>query len=350
MQYLKNADLPFIPQLGERKGNPYDGREYLYERDPFRPNWAEVFKMVTSRNPQAKKKKADNWAPPVSADVSYLNSKRENWIVWLGHACFLIQLNGVRILTDPQLRDMPFIPRRVQPPFGPEDIKDVDYLLLSHDHRDHVDEQCIKQVVANNFLTKILCPLGLTRTIQHWVDLADDIRGYQETPIEEAAWYQIYDTGPDPLRITFLPSRHWCRRGLLDFNRTLWGSFMIEGEGAGEGLGGTPTIYFGGDSAATDYWQEIGELYPSIDVAMLGIGAYSPAFMMQSNHANPEEAYAGYRALGAQYWWPMHHGTYDLSWEPAEEPIRRARAVMKNDGLGGRLIESAVNEPWWKIK
>ncbi|OAV46311.1 hypothetical protein A3850_018685 [Lewinella sp. 4G2] len=339
---MRNPDLPFIPARADRQGNPHDGTEFLYERDSFRPDWSVVFKMVTSRNPQRKEKKVDDWVPNVHSSTDYLTDKSKDWIVWLGHACYLIQIGGTRLLIDPQLADMPFVPRRFQLPFGAEDLTQVDYLLLSHDHRDHVDKDSISKIVASNHLLKILCPLGLTKTIQPWVDRADDLRGFGPTVIEEAAWFQVYDTEGTAVRITFLPSRHWCRRGLTDFNRTLWGSFMIErvGEPASNGLN---TIYFGGDSAATAYWQEIGELYPSIDVAMLGIGAYAPAFMMQDNHANPEEAFRGFRDLGARYWWPMHHGTYDLSWEPAGEPVRRATAAMEGAGLGDFLLGAEVN-------
>lgn len=359
MQYLKNPALPFLPAMSDRKGNPFEGKEFKYERNPFRPDWSHFLKWMVTPNPQRKEKKADDYVPPVSQEVAYLEDKTRDWIVWLGHACFLIQVNGVRMLTDPQLRDMPSIPRRVHPPLGYEDIRDMDYLLLSHDHRDHVDKHCIRTIVANNLLTKILCPLGLTKTIQSWVDEADDARGYQETPIEEAAWYQIFDTGTDGVRITFLPSRHWCRRGLFDFNRTLWGSFMIErleGAAAGAGDGNKEqregqtsprlnTLYFGGDSAATPYWKEIGDLYPNIDVAMLGIGAYMPEYMMRENHADPAEAFQGFKDLGARYWWPMHHGTYDLSNEPAGEPLRWATRLMEEAGWGDRLLGGVVNLP-----
>ncbi|MEM6769872.1 MAG: MBL fold metallo-hydrolase, partial [Bacteroidota bacterium] len=309
-------------------------------RDAFRPNWSALFRMLVSANPQRKEKKADTWTPSVSADVSYLDDRSKNWIVWLGHACYLMQFNGLRFLTDPQLRDMPFVPRRVYPPFSYEEIRGVDYLLLSHDHRDHTDEKCVRAIVKNNPIRKILCPLKLSNVISSWVG---------DCPIEEAGWYQQFDLEDTGLKITFLPSQHWCRRGLLDFNRVLWGSFMLEvgaDAGAGEGTRAR-TVYFGGDSAATDYWSEIGQLFPNIDLCMLGIGAYSPDFMMRDVHANPEEAFAGYRDLGATYWWPMHHGTYYLSNEPAREPLRRATASMEKAGLEDRLVQPMINERWW---
>ncbi|MFT5998313.1 MAG: L-ascorbate metabolism protein UlaG (beta-lactamase superfamily) [Neolewinella sp.] len=351
MQYLKNSDLSFHPATPTGwQGNPFEGKEFKYDRNPFQPDWGAFMKMIFSRNPQAKEKKADQWTPEVSADVSYLEDRTKDWVVWLGHACFLFQFNGVRFLVDPQLTDMPFVPRRVFPPFTYEEIRGVDYLLLSHDHRDHVDKKCIRAICKNNPIQKILCPLKLSDVIGKWVG---------NIPIEEAGWHQAFDTAGTGVRITFLPSHHWCRRGLRDFNRVLWGSFMLEvleeGAAAGakevKGAGGPArhTIYFGGDSAKTSYWKDIGQMFPNIDIALLGIGAYKPDFMMQDVHSNPAEAYQGFLDLGAKNWWPMHHGTYDLSNEPASEPIIWATQLMTENGMPERLVQPAVGEAWWGI-
>ncbi len=331
MEYLLNPDLPVHPAVADTWcGNPIENGQFRYLQDPFEIGYGPILRMMLSPNPQRAAKRADRWVPPVDSDVSYLSDRSRNWIVWLGHASYLMQLNGLRFLTDPQLRDMPLIPRRVKPPFGYADLRGIDYLLLSHDHRDHVDETCLRTICTNNDIKKILAPLRLSRLIGDWVG---------STPIEEAAWYQRYDLAGAGVDVHFLPARHWCRRGLTDFNEHLWGSFMLEVDGA--------RIYFGGDSAQTPYWREIGELFPNIDVAMLGIGAYKPEYMMQSNHANPEEAFQGYRALGAKYWWPMHHGTYDLSNEPASEPVLWATRLMDKAGLSERLVPTVVNRPWW---
>ncbi len=343
MQYKQNPSLPFHSNAPNGwQGNPFEGKEFKYVSDPFRPDWKAILKMLFSANPQRKEKKADKWIPEVSADLAYLEDRSKNWIVWLGHACYLMQFNGIRILTDPQLTDMPFVPRRVHPPFGYQDIRGVDYLLLSHDHRDHVDKKCVTAICANNPIRKILCPLQLSDLIGDWVG---------DTTIEEAGWYQIFDTAGTGLRITYLPSQHWCRRGLTDFNRALWGSFMIEVSGSAAGAGEVEkakhTIYFGGDSARTDYWAEIGAMFPDIDIAMLGIGAYKPDFMMEPVHSSPPQAFQGYQDLKAKYWWPMHHGTYDLSNEPASEPIRWAERLMKEAGLGDRLLQPVINMPYY---
>lgn len=347
MQYLSNPDLPHHPATPQSwKGNPFSDGAFTYEREPYRPELRVLLKMIFSANPQRKEKKADNWTPPVKPDQGYLDDRTKDWIVWLGHACFLLQINGLRYLTDPQLTDMPFVPRRVFPPFGYEDIRGVDYLLLSHDHRDHVDKKCLTAICANNAIRKIFCPLKLADLIGGWVG---------DTPIEEAGWYQVFDTAGTGIRLTFLPTKHWCRRGLTDFNHALWGSFMIEqlantGGGAQDAkeVGeAKQTIYFGGDSAKTSYWADISTMFPTIDVALLGVGAYKPAFMMEPVHTSPPQAFGGFQDLGAHYWWPMHHGTYNLSHEPASEPIRWSAELMAEAGLEDRLLQPAINEPWY---
>jgi L-ascorbate metabolism protein UlaG (beta-lactamase superfamily) len=126
---------------------------------------------------------------------------------------------------------------------------------------------------------------------------------------------------------------------------------MVEVMGAAAGAkevrGAKHTVYFGGDSAKTDYWAEIGAMFPDIDIAMLGIGAYKPDYMMEAVHSDPAEAFKGYLDLGAKFWWPMHHGTYDLSNEPASEPIQWAERLMGEAGALERLLQPAVNSPYY---
>lgn len=330
MRYLLNPGLPLHPAKADTwQGNPIKGKEFQYVQDPFRPDWFKFLRLALLDNPLWTRHKRMDWTPPVNPDTRYLNDRSQDWIVSFGHACFLFQFAGKRYLTDPQLNDMPLVPRRFSLPFAIEDLRGIDYLLLSHDHRDHVDEDSIKKIVANNQLEKILCPLGLSKTIGNWVG---------NVPIEEAGWYQQYSLETESTKVTFLPARHWCRRGLLDFNRSLWGSFMLEYAGH--------AYYFGGDSAQTSYWTEIGQLFPNIRCAFLGIGAYAPPYMMRDNHADPAEAFWGFQELGAQYWWPMHHGAYDLSKEKAGAPIRWATELMVANGWPDRLLQPPINEPW----
>ncbi|MCO6489240.1 MAG: MBL fold metallo-hydrolase [Phaeodactylibacter sp.] len=323
MQYLKNNHLPTI--LPDWQGNPYDGKQFHYLHEPFYPSYRKLLKWQFTPNPQRAEKKSDSWAPAQATDFGYLDDKRQDCIAWLGHATFLIQINGVRLLTDPIFNGLPFLQRRVELPFSLEQLTDIDYILLSHDHRDHCDKRSIRDLLKHNRPRKILAPLKLSNVISSWIG---------DIPVEEAAWYQTYHT--EGVQITFLPTRHWCRRGLFDFNRVLWGSFLIRS--------GEKQIYFGADSGMGPHFEEIGRLFPDIDYTMIGIGAYKPSYMMQEIHTSPADALEAFRQLGAQTLIPMHYGTYDLSDEPAGEPYREIQRHFREAGLPEQLRLPRVGE------
>lgn len=322
MDFLLNPNLELIKP--NWPGNPHDGKMFRYPDQPFFPSFRKLIKWQFSGNPQRAQKKADNWKPSVHEAMDHLDQNKD-FICWLGHASFLIQIDGQRLLTDPVFSDLPFIPRLVNPPFPLTAIRDIDYILLSHDHRDHCDRASLTTLLKHNRPKKILAPLAISKVIRPWVG---------DIPIEEAGWYQQFKTGTGPLEITFLPSRHWSRRGLLDFNRVLWGSFMIRGK--------DHTVYFGADSGYGSHFTEIGQLFSGIDYALLGIGAYSPDYMMQEIHTNPAEAFRAYQQLNASYMIPMHYGTYDLSDEPISEPYQGIHAEFEEQPK--KLKALGINE------
>jgi L-ascorbate metabolism protein UlaG (beta-lactamase superfamily) len=326
MKFLKNDQLKTVKE--DWPGNPYQNGAFQYLDKPFRPSWRKFLKWRFHKNPNDQAKKQDDWRPPTYPDASFLDSDRD-FIAWLGHATFLLQIQGVRLITDPVLFDLPFIPRFVHPQFPVEAVKGIDYLLLSHDHRDHCDKKTIKALLRHNRPRKILTSLKMSDVIRSWAN---------GTAIEEAAWYQIFDTSGE-VEITFLPSRHWCRRGLTDFNRRLWGSFLIRTS--------KHTIYFGADSGYGDHFRETGERFPDMDLALLGIGAYRPAFMMEEIHTSPSQAVQAFKDLGARRMLPMHYGTYDLSDEPISEPYHQIQEIFKKEAMPGRLVLPKVGEPVW---
>jgi L-ascorbate metabolism protein UlaG (beta-lactamase superfamily) len=138
-----------------------------------------------------------------------------------------------------------------------------------------------------------------------------------KTPSNEvqiAGWYQKFSLPDENVKIFFLPARHWSRRGLFDTNKRLWGSFVIQSAAA--------TVYFSGDSGFGSHYKELAELFPSIDYFIVGIGAYEPRWFMQPNHNAPEEVVQGFVDSKAKFLIPMHFGRFDLSNEPASEPLR----------------------------
>ncbi|MCB0639922.1 MAG: MBL fold metallo-hydrolase [Lewinella sp.] len=326
MEYRLNPNLPTIRD--DWRGNPVRDGVFQYLEEDFFPEWRTVWRMMTSPNPQRDEKKADQWRLPAVEGTDWLTDRDADFIRWLGHATFVIQLGGVRLITDPVLGNMPMTPRLAPTPVPTKAVTGLDYILLSHDHRDHTDKATLQSLLRRNRPRKILAPLGMDRTISRWVG---------DTPLEMAAWYQQYHLPGTDLQITFLPTRHWSRRGLWDFNRVLWGAFLLEYRGR--------RIYFGGDSAYHWHYADTGRRFPGIDIAMLGIGAYAPDYMMQAVHTNPEEAVQAWQELGARRLLPMHYGTFDLSNEPISEPVRRVRAAMAEAGATDRLLLPALNEP-----
>lgn len=325
IQYLSNPDLSFI--RSDFKGNAFEDGKFHTLGVYKQPTLKDVLKWKWGKNPQKKEKKEDNFKVGLIKGTDFMDSK-EDVIVWLGHACFFIRLDGVTILTDPCLRDLPTIPRLVGLPCEIEEIRGLDYILMSHGHRDHFDIPTLKKLIPKNFGVKMLAPLKMGPLIE-----SIGMQRYQE-----AGWWQEYQTD-ERLNITYLPAKHWNKRGALDLNDMLWGSFLIESH--------NQRIYFAGDTAYAGHFQEIKEvLKDEIDLCIMPVGAYKPATMMQHAHTSPEEAIKGFQELGGKSFIPMHYGTYDLSDEPLGEPIRKLRQAAANGSLKGELIELQVGESY----
>jgi len=262
---------------------------------------SQIIKWKSRKSPWAEEKKADKFELNIIKNNSFIASK-EDMIVWLGHACFFIRINGVTILTDPVLGNISIMPRKAGICCEISEIKGIDYILLSHGHRDHFDKKTLKKLFKVNPNVEVLCPLELRYFFEK-----------QNIKVQEAGWYQQYNTKQE-IEIFFMPAKHWNKRGLTDFNKTLWGSFIIKSN--------NKTIYFAGDTAVGNHFKEIAEFFPKIDVALMPIGAYKPEFIMKDAHISPWEALEAFNHLQAKLFIPMHYGTYDLSDEPFGEPYR----------------------------
>ncbi|MET0791760.1 MAG: MBL fold metallo-hydrolase [Polyangiaceae bacterium] len=220
-------------------------------------------------------------------------------LTWIGHASWLIQLDGVSLLIDPIFSDSigPGVQRFVPPAITVSALPRIDAQLVSHNHRDHLDLPSLQAVgspvIAGLGLSPFFARGGLACTELDW-------------------WGEARVAG---VTIRFVPSQHWSRRGLNDANATLWGGFVIEGS--------TARIYHSGDTAYFDGFTEIGRRFGPIDAALLPIGAYDPAWFMSKQHMNPEEAVQAFSDLGARTFVAMHWGTFKLTDEPLNEPPLR---------------------------
>ncbi|MGZ6124623.1 MAG: MBL fold metallo-hydrolase [Myxococcales bacterium] len=239
-------------------------------------------------------------------------------ITWLGHASWLLQLDGASLLIDPVFSDSipPRIRRNVPAPLQPSQLPRIDGTLVSHNHYDHYDRPSVIAARA-----PVLTGTGMGKGLP--------------VPVRELGWWQEERIGD--VRVTFVPSQHWSRRGLFDVNRTLWGGFVVAGSRS--------RIYHSGDTAYFEGFAEIGARCGRLDAALLPIGAYDPPWFMETQHLNPEQAVRAYLDLGARCFVAMHWGTFKLTDEPLEEPPRRLRAEWRRRELPeGRLHIPAIGE------
>jgi L-ascorbate metabolism protein UlaG (beta-lactamase superfamily) len=309
---MRSADVPVVASrtsnpdlktiLPSWQGTPRDedGR-FMNHEFPGTQGFGAALKWMFQRNPQKQAKKDDTWRMPVVADDSFLETK-DDVIVLLGHATFFIRLNGKQILIDPIFGKLSLHTRHTNFPVDATKFKKIDYVLISHSHYDHCDKASLKMIADQSPGAKFLAGLKMKRLLSRWVG---------DNEVQEAGWYQQFKLDDD-ITISFLPARHTSRRSLNDENRTLWGAFVIKSKGK--------TIYYGGDSGYGRQYKEAGDLFPGIDVALIGVGAYSPRWFMSPNHQDPQQALQAFSDLGAKTMIPFHYGTFDMADEPMSEP------------------------------
>jgi N-acyl-phosphatidylethanolamine-hydrolysing phospholipase D len=256
-------------------------------------------------------------------ESDWLKENRTSFsITWIGHSSMLIQIDGLNILTDPILSDraspVGFAgPRRlVDPGLSFEELPDIDIVLISHDHYDHLDKETIEKL-GNKPL--YLIPLALA-------DFFDDlgITNYQELDWwDEIRFNQVL--------FACVPAQHFSGRTLFDRNKTLWSGWVISGRQA--------KIYYAGDTGYFPGFKEIGQRYGPFDVAFLPIGAYKPRWFMKPVHINPVEAVDAYLDVKARYFFPIHWGTFVLADEPMNEPPKMLLEEVKKRNLDASLFK-----------
>jgi L-ascorbate metabolism protein UlaG (beta-lactamase superfamily) len=325
-RYTKNEDLPVIKAGWQ--GNPVDQKDrFINDEHPFLPKMTDLLKWKIGGNKLKEEKENDKERLEVKDPTEFLSAERDG-ILWLGHASFFIRLNGVSIITDPIFGKPPFVSRLVDAPSPLEKIQQVDYILLSHDHRDHADEETIRALTNKFPGAAILTGLRMDDILDEWKRPSNRLI--------TAGWFQEFNTGDERARFFFLPVRHWSRRGLFDTNWRLWGGFIIQTD--------TTTIYFSGDSGYGRHYREVAEDFPKIDYFLIGIGAYEPRWFMEPNHNTPAEALKAFQDAGAKTLIPMHYGTFDLSDEPPNAPLKTLKREAESVGLLDKIHALTINE------
>lgn len=241
-------------------------------------------------------------------------------ITFVNHSTFLIQVDGVNVITDPvwSERTSPFSfagPKRMkQPGIRLEDLPKIDYILLSHNHYDHLDINTLKEIYQIH-QPKIISPLGVKAFLDsHQIVSATDLDWWQEHSLTNS------------LSIQAVPAQHFSGRGIFDRDATLWCGYVMKNHHG--------NIYFAGDTGYNDFtFKEIGKRCAPVSVALIPIGAYKPRWFMSPIHCSPAEAVQIHFDVMAAHSIATHFGTFPLADDGEEEPISELILAMQKVNL-----------------
>ena len=261
----------------------------------------------------------------VKADLNSL-PKDKDFIIWFGHSSYLLQINGTKILVDPvlvQSSPVKFInkPYPGSDIYKSNDIPEVDFLVLSHDHWDHLDYFTIKQIREK--IKQIIMPLGVGENFEYW--------NFPLNKITELDWYK--DIEIDATKFYCLPARHFSGRSFFR-NKTLWASFVVE-------FGNGKKVYIGGDSGYGPHFKYIGTHFPNIDLAILENGQYNQDW--NQIHTMPEELGLIMQELNAKKYITVHHLKFTLSKHSWDEPLHVEQKASKQ--ANKELLVLTIGKP-----
>lgn len=237
---------------------------------------------------------------------------------FINHATFLLQYQGVNVLTDPvfseRVSPVTFAgPRRIRGPGIPfEFLPKIDVVVISHNHYDHLDLETIKKL-DEKYHPLFLVPLGDEKLLQK--AKVHNVRALD--------WWEEFRV--KDVRFIFTPSQHWSARSLWDKNECLWGSFMIDT--------GNEKTYFAGDTGFGEHFSIMRNRLGAPDLSLIPIGAYKPRWFMKFYHLDPEEAVLAHLALGSKKSIAMHFGTFQLTDEGIDEPVRDLKLAIEKHQL-----------------
>ena len=259
--------------------------------------------------------------PLAKNDPKFLKENRtRKTLTWIGHASFLMQVDGINILTDPHLtkRASPVVlagPSRTTPPgLKIEDLPEIDVIVISHNHYDHLDYQTILSITRKQINNQplILVPLKLKKLLE----------SFGARNVKELGWWDT--TSFKNLNIHSVPVQHWSNRS-FNTNKTLWCGWVFENANF--------KSIFVGDTGYSKDFSAIQKKFGYMDLSLIPIGAYAPRWFMKDHHCNVEEAIQIHKDLNSKKSIAMHWGTFQLTDEPMDEPIKLLKKLTDKENL-----------------
>ena len=294
----------------------FDGTHF-FDPDGSPPKkLSEVLRWQFGRGRQ--RQKWPDWVPSPHADTPPPRVEGDKVrLSFVGHASWLVQTAGLNILVDPvwSARVSPFSwagpKRHNEPGVAFDKLPDIDIVLVSHGHYDHLDLATLSRLAAK-FSPRVITPLGNDITMK----AADPV-----IKAEAFDWHDRVNLG-NALAVTLVPTRHWSARGVFDRNKALWASFVLE----------TPAgkLYIVCDSGYGDgtHFRRVRDAHGPLRLAILPIGAYEPRWFMRDQHMNPSDAVKALAECGAAQALAHHHGTFQLTDEAIDAPAEALRAAL----------------------
>ncbi len=282
------------------------------------------------------------YLPSMKVRTEDLISKSHNQLktVWLGHSSLLMNIDGHLILTDPIFyrKVSPVGPTNFhqKPVLEPNNLPDIDCVIISHDHYDHLNKCSILKI--NSKVKSFVVPKRVGNIMVKW--------GVDSSKITELDWWEEFNYSEN-LTITATPSQHFSGRGILDRNKTLWASWVIKST--------HHKVFFSGDSGYFGGFKEIGEKYGPFDVTYLECGAYDAKW--SKVHMFPEETAQAHIDLKGKLLQPIHMATFNLALHPWFEPMERLVTATKIKGITtstpvpGKIVnysQPLSDKYWWK--
>lgn len=283
--------------------------------------------------------------PVIPVDTEKFKTKAEEGLraIWLGHASVYIELDGYRLLVDPVLSDYAspvdgIGPKRFHSsPIKIQDLPNIDAVMISHDHYDHLDMKTVQYLARNGSVFYV--PLGIGAHLDEW--------NVPQKQIIELDWWEKAAMGN--LKIVSTPARHYSGRELFDYKETFWSSWSV--------IGPKHRLFYSGDTGYSDHFKEIGSKLGPFDLGIIKVGAYGPGDSWIDIHMEPEQAVQSFVDIKGKRMLPVHWATFNMAFHHWKEPIRRALVAAEKLDVElvtpriGEIVSSSehfVSLPWWE--